>query len=120
MAHVTKVRLVDDIDGGEADESVSFGIDGRSLEIDLSSENAEKLRSVLAPYIAAARGGGRPSTRPQSLERPLVERKPVERQPVASAPVVPEPVEQQPSPATPAPARKPALPKIGNPFQVGG
>ena len=62
MAQVTTVRLVDDLDGGEADQSISFTLDGRALEIDLSSENAGKLREIFAPYIAAARrGDGRPA-----------------------------------------------------------
>ena len=55
MAQVTKVRLVDDIDGSEADESVEFTLDGMSLEIDLSKDNAAKLRDILAPYVAAGR-----------------------------------------------------------------
>ena len=57
MAQVTKVRLVDDLDGGEADESISFTVDGKALEIDLSNENADKLRDIFAPYIAAAHVG---------------------------------------------------------------
>jgi len=65
MAQVTTVRLVDDLDGGEADQSISFTLDGQALEIDLSSENAGKLRDIFAPYIAAARrGGGRPARTP--------------------------------------------------------
>jgi hypothetical protein len=65
MAQVTKVRLVDDLDGGEADESVSFTIDGNALELDLSNENADKLRDIFAPYIAAARRGDRQPARRQ-------------------------------------------------------
>ena len=45
MAQVTKVRLVDDIDGSDADESVSFTIDGKSLEIELM-EARNNLRAV--------------------------------------------------------------------------
>ena len=44
MAQKVEVLLVDDIDGGEADETVSFSIDGTSYEIDLSKKNAAKLR----------------------------------------------------------------------------
>lgn len=58
MAQHTTVTLVDDLDGGEADEQVQFSVDGRSYEIDLSSKNAEKLRNSLAPYVSAARRGG--------------------------------------------------------------
>jgi Lsr2 len=51
--------LVDDIDGGEADETVKFGIDGIQYEIDLSKKNANKLRDVLAPYISSGSKVGR-------------------------------------------------------------
>jgi len=68
MAQVTKVRLVDDLDGTEADESISFALDGLALEIDLSNDNAEKLRDIFAPYIAAARrGDGQRARRPQRM-----------------------------------------------------
>jgi hypothetical protein len=45
--------LVDDIDGGKADESVMFGVDGTQYEIDLSEKNAAKMREILAPYVEA-------------------------------------------------------------------
>jgi hypothetical protein len=70
MAQVTKVRLVDDLDGSEADESVEFTLDGMSLEIDLSKDNAAKLRDILAPYVAAGRRGDRrPARRQQRVEK---------------------------------------------------
>jgi hypothetical protein len=47
--------LVDDLDGTEASETVVFSLGGRHYEIDLSAENAAKLRDVLAPFVAAAR-----------------------------------------------------------------
>ncbi|GAA1859592.1 Lsr2 family protein [Myceligenerans crystallogenes] len=54
---VQRVQLVleDDIDGGVADETVSFGLDGTSYEIDLSKEHAEELRNAIAPWVGAAR-----------------------------------------------------------------
>ena len=55
MATLTTVTLVDDLDGSEAVESVSFALDGVSYEIDLSEDNAEKLRDALAGYVASAR-----------------------------------------------------------------
>ncbi|KUP95539.1 histone-like nucleoid-structuring protein Lsr2 [Thermobifida cellulosilytica] len=55
MAQKVQVLLVDDLDGGEADETVSFGIDGSTYEIDLSVDNAAKLRAALAPFVEAAR-----------------------------------------------------------------
>jgi hypothetical protein len=59
MAQKIQVLLVDDIDGGSADETVSFSLDGASYEIDLSTSNAAKLRDVLAPYVGHARRGSR-------------------------------------------------------------
>jgi hypothetical protein len=58
MAQVTEVRLVDDLDGGAADESVEFAIDNKHYEMDLSGKHAAQLRDVLAPFIAAARRAG--------------------------------------------------------------
>jgi len=52
-------KLVDDLDGGDADETVKFALDGVQYEIDLSSANAEKLRDVFAPYVAAGTKVGR-------------------------------------------------------------
>ncbi len=63
MAQRVQVLLVDDVDGGVADQTVSFGLDGSSYEIDLSSANAEKLRNAFAPYVGAARRSGRPEGR---------------------------------------------------------
>lgn len=59
MAQKTLVMLVDDIDGGEAEETVAFSVDGASYEIDLSAPNASKFRDQLAPYVGAARKSGR-------------------------------------------------------------
>ena len=62
MAQKVQVLLVDDLDGGEADETVTFALDGKTYEIDLTSENAEKLRSLLEPYVKSGRRtGGRSS-----------------------------------------------------------
>ncbi|MBX7266483.1 Lsr2 family protein [Micromonospora sp. Llam7] len=52
-------QLVDDLDGGEADETVKFALDGVQYEIDLSSGNASKLREVFAPYVAHGTKVGR-------------------------------------------------------------
>ncbi|GAA1015070.1 hypothetical protein STXM2123_5263 [Streptomyces sp. F-3] len=55
MAQRVVVTLFDDIDGSEASETVSFGLDGKFYEIDLNQANAEKLRKALAPYVQAGR-----------------------------------------------------------------
>lgn len=55
MAQKVQVLLVDDLEGGNADETVTFGLDGKSYEIDLTSANAEKLRGVLDDYVKNGR-----------------------------------------------------------------
>ncbi|GAB3553074.1 Lsr2 family protein [Arthrobacter tumbae] len=73
MAQKVKIILIDDLDGGEADETVRFGLDGTQYEIDLSSAHAEELRSTLSTYVSAARResqakqrqGGAPAARNQ-------------------------------------------------------
>jgi hypothetical protein len=60
MAQKVQVILVDDLDGGEAEETVSFALDGVSYEIDLSAGNAAQLRDSLAGWVGHARRvGGR-------------------------------------------------------------
>ena len=55
MAQRVQVILVDDMEGGNADETVSFSLDGVAYELDLSKKNAGKLRDTFAPYVASAR-----------------------------------------------------------------
>ena len=68
MAQKVHIVLVDDLDGSEATESVSFALDGTSYEIDLNDTNAAALREALSGYIgharkvAAARRNGRKSS----------------------------------------------------------
>ena len=65
MAQQINVLLVDDIDGGGADETIQFGLDGTRYEIDLSSDHARELRGQLERYVKAARkvtgSAGRPA-----------------------------------------------------------
>jgi len=60
MAQRIEVLLTDDLDGTDIPvgkgETVTFGLDGKSYEIDLTAKNASALRKALQPYIA----GGRP------------------------------------------------------------
>lgn len=55
MAQKHIVQLIDDLDGGTAQETVAFAIDGSAYEIDLTAKNASKLRDALAVYVANAR-----------------------------------------------------------------
>ena len=59
VAQKVQVLLVDDLDGGEATETVSFSLDGTAYEIDLSEKNASELRDSFAKYVGAARKSGR-------------------------------------------------------------
>ncbi|MBG6184723.1 hypothetical protein IWX65_002701 [Arthrobacter sp. CAN_A214] len=55
MAQRVQIDLIDDLNGEVAQETVRFGVDGTEYEIDLTKENAEKLRSVLSQYVDVAR-----------------------------------------------------------------
>lgn len=55
VARTTRVSLVDDLDGGPAAGSLTFGLDGASYELDLSVQNANALLEALRPYLEAAR-----------------------------------------------------------------
>ena len=68
MAQKVQVILVDDIDGGEATETVSFCLDGVTYEIDLNADNAAQLREALAPWIGHGRKVGR-SAVPRAARR---------------------------------------------------
>jgi hypothetical protein len=59
MAQKVQVILVDDLDGGKADETVSFSIDGVAYELDLSKKNAAKFRDSFAQYVGSARKSSR-------------------------------------------------------------
>lgn len=62
MAQV--MRTVDDLTGEPNAVTVRFALDGRLMEIDLCGLNAERLRRILAPYIAKARRVRRADVRP--------------------------------------------------------
>jgi hypothetical protein len=72
MAQKIQTLFIDDIDGGEAEGTVRFGLDSTEYEIDLSTAHSSQLRKTLETYIAHARkatgtsrrvtrGGGRRS-----------------------------------------------------------
>jgi Lsr2 len=77
MAKTTQVHLIDDLDGSQASDTVSFSLDGRGYTLDLSEKNAAKLRDALAPVVASARrnGGRRDSSgSPKMTQRPTTDR----------------------------------------------
>ncbi len=55
MAQRVVVETLDDVDGEPATETVRFGLDGTSYEIDLTGAHAAELRNALASYLAVAR-----------------------------------------------------------------
>ena len=55
MAQKIQTLLIDDLDGGQAEDTVRFGLDGAEYEIDLSAKHAEAMRKALEPYVSAAR-----------------------------------------------------------------
>jgi hypothetical protein len=63
VAQQTILELVDDLDGGRADETVAFALDGVEFVIDLSAANAARLRDTLAEFVGHARRTGGRTTR---------------------------------------------------------
>lgn len=65
MAQKIQTLLTDDLDPElEATETITFGLDGSSYEIDLNDEHSTEMREAFAPFVAAARKvGGRPARR---------------------------------------------------------
>jgi hypothetical protein len=62
MAQRVITTLIDDLDGTEATETVRFGLENGTFEIDLNEANASEFRSLLERYKTAARRvGGRAS-----------------------------------------------------------
>lgn len=59
MATTVSVLVSDDLDGSPDAQTVQFGLDGVSYEIDLAEKNRTKLDKAMAPYIDAARRVGR-------------------------------------------------------------
>ena len=74
MAQQTTVRFVDDLDGSEAVGTVTFALENRAYEIDLSDENTDKLHEALAPFIEHARQIGRGSGRRRGQRQPATEK----------------------------------------------
>jgi hypothetical protein len=62
MAQQTTTRLVDDLDGSDADTTVAYTWQGQSYEIDLNHKNVEEFQEALAPYLSASRKAGRASS----------------------------------------------------------
>lgn len=126
MAQRLKVVFLDDLDGSDADQTMTFSLDGQWYEIDLSSENLRRLREALAPFTAKARkpkdkekdkekavvvvatprqrprpasGPGRP--RRLTVTKPATDSNPVDPSLVDHSPTDPRPVRPSPVKASP-------------------
>jgi Lsr2 len=73
MAKTVIVKLTDDIDGGDADETVHFALDGKTYEIDLSADNATALRGAFKPFIDKGRPSSGTRARPPRVSGPPAE-----------------------------------------------
>jgi len=73
MARTVSVVITDDIDGSPEAQTVTFGVDGVSYEIDLSEANRARMSAAFAPFIAAGRRGSRGGRR-RGGGRPAAER----------------------------------------------
>ena len=67
MAQKVSIELVDDLDGSPGEETIQFTWEGKPLVIDVSKNNADKLRKAIDPYVAAAR----PTKQLRLLQPPL-------------------------------------------------
>jgi nucleoid-associated protein Lsr2 len=63
MAQKVTVEMTDDLDGSQADTTVSFAVDDTAYEIDLSKRNAAAMRRAFDRYIEHARKAGRSTRR---------------------------------------------------------
>jgi hypothetical protein len=72
MAQQVITQLVDDLDGGEATQTITFSWGSAQYEIDLNDKNTEKMAKALAPFIEKARktsSRGRSTTAKTSKSR---------------------------------------------------
>jgi tRNA threonylcarbamoyladenosine modification (KEOPS) complex Pcc1 subunit len=69
MAQRIHTQFIDDIDGGEAEGTVRFGLDGTEFEIDLNARHSSELRGALETYILHARKVGSAARRGRGNRR---------------------------------------------------
>ena len=74
MSKSVSVIVTDDLDGSENAETVSFGFDGATYEVDLGQKNRAKLEKALAPFIDAGRRAPRAATRRAGRQSASVDR----------------------------------------------
>ncbi len=69
MAKTTEVHLIDDLDGSEAVEELTFALRGTTYEIDLNARNVAALEKVLDKFISAGRKPSVTSRNGRALNR---------------------------------------------------
>jgi hypothetical protein len=69
MAQQIQTLFIDDLDGGAAEGTVRFALDGTDYEIDLSSEHSDELHTALRKYVDHARKVGGAAHRPGTRGR---------------------------------------------------
>ena len=119
MTLITRVYLVDDLDGSEDDVStVTFNLDGKNYEIDLSAANAEKLRGKLSKFTDAATkvtskgSAAHRGSKPRQSGRPGTRRRRSGTGPAATGSMCPTVA------ASPGPSRKRSKRRTDKPFRV--
>ncbi|MEV8609400.1 Lsr2 family protein [Amycolatopsis sp. NPDC051373] len=125
MAKNTAVRVLDDLTGEPAAETVGFGLDGLDYEIDLSARNAAALREIFDPYVTNGRRTGGRKQRPRMVtgakavepQQVPAKAKPVKRT-AAAAKTTARPAEQtEPAPKTTR-AKQPVKTPVAEPKTV--
>jgi hypothetical protein len=69
MVQKIVIQLIDDLDGAEATQTVTFSLDGVDYEIDLSQENATRLRAAIAEFVEHARTVAGPGKSSRAIRR---------------------------------------------------
>ena len=69
MAQKIQTLFIDDIDGGDAEGTVRFALDGTEYEIDLSTRHSDELHTALKKYVDHARKVGGVRRGPRSTAR---------------------------------------------------
>jgi hypothetical protein len=70
VAQKIQTLFIDDIDGGAAEGTIRFGLDGTEYEIDLSSKHSDELHTTLRKYVEHARKVGGTARRVPRGRRP--------------------------------------------------
>jgi Lsr2 protein len=115
MAQQRTVVLIDDLDGSDAQHTVTFSLDGQQYEIDLSAQNSQRLHDALAPFMS---NGRLANSEPSAPRRPRRPRTMAQPEPVQPERVQPEPVQPEPAQSRPRPKARPEAQVAAPPAEV--